>query len=192
MTSTVHPTACVDEGATIGEGSRIWHFVHVSSGARVGRNCSLGQNVFIGDRAEVGNNVKIQNNVSIYDDVFLEDDVFCGPSAVFTNVVNPRAGVERKSEYRPTRVRRGATIGANATIVCGVTLGEYSFIAAGSVVTTDIPDFALAMGVPARVTGWMSAHGEKLNFSGGSELTCPFDGSRYRLDQGKVTRTRAG
>lgn len=174
---TIHPTAIVDEGARIGAGSRVWHWVHVCGGAVIGEKCSLGQNVFIGNRVTLGNSVKVQNNVSVYDDVTLEDGVFCGPSCVFTNVVNPRAEIERKSEYLPTVVERGATIGANATIVCGHRLGTYCFIAAGAVITTDVPAFALMAGVPARRIGWMSKAGGRL----GDDLVCPIDGSRYRL-----------
>lgn len=171
-----HPSAIVDEGARIGKGTRIWHFCHISAGAEIGENCSFGQNVFVANRVRIGNRVKVQNNVSIYDDVVLEDGVFCGPSCVFTNVINPRAEIERKSEYRPTVVRRGATIGANATIVCGHTLGPYSFIAAGAVITKDVPAYALMAGVPARRIGWMSKAGARL----GPDLTCPIDGTRYR------------
>ena len=173
---TVHPTAIVDDGAKIGAGTRVWHWVHVCGGATIGENCSLGQGVFVGNRVVLGNKVKVQNNVSIYDDVNLEEGVFCGPSCVFTNVINPRAEIERKSEYRPTLVRRGATIGANATIVCGHTLGEYCFIAAGAVVTSDVPAYALMAGVPARRIGWMSKAGGRLS----SDLVCPISGVRYR------------
>lgn len=173
---TAHSTAIVDPGATIGEGTRIWHWTHVSSGAVIGRNCSLGQNVYVGNAVVIGNQVKIQNNVSIYDGVTIEDDVFCGPSCVFTNVINPRAAIVRKSEYRKTLVRRGASIGANATIVCGHELGEYCFIGAGAVVTADVPAFALMLGVPARREGWMSGAGARL----GPDLICPLDGTRYR------------
>lgn len=172
-----HDAAIVDDGARIGEGTRIWHWTHVSAGAVIGRGCSLGQNVFIANRVVLGDKVKIQNNVSVYDDVILEDGVFCGPSCVFTNVINPRAEIERKSEYRKTVVRRGATIGANATVVCGHTLGAYCFIAAGAVVTKDVPPFALMAGVPARRIGWMSKAGGRL----GDDLVCPIDGTRYRL-----------
>lgn len=174
---TAHETAIVDAGARIGAGTRIWHWAHVCGGAGIGANCSLGQGVFVGNTVRIGDNVKIQDNVSVYDDVTLEDGVFCGPSCVFTNVNNPRAEVSRKSEYRPTLVRRGATIGANATVVCGHTLGEYCFIAAGAVVTGDVPAYALMAGVPARRIGWMSRAGEKL----GDDLTCPRTGARYRL-----------
>jgi UDP-2-acetamido-3-amino-2,3-dideoxy-glucuronate N-acetyltransferase len=162
MTVTIHPTAIVDDGAQIGEGTRVWHWVHISGGAKVGDRCSFGQNVFVGNDVLIGNNVKVQNNVSIYDAVTLEDDVFCGPSMVFTNVYNPRSAIIRKNEYRRTFVKKGATIGANATIVCGVTLGEYSFIAAGAVVNKDVKPFALMAGVPARQIGWMNAAGERV------------------------------
>ncbi|WP_430397214.1 acyltransferase [Ferrovibrio sp.] len=174
---TAHPTAIVDDGARIGEGTRIWHWVHVCGGAEIGSGCSLGQNVFVGNRVKIGNSVKIQNNVSVYDNVTIEDGVFCGPSMVFTNVFNPRAEVSRKDEYRDTLVKHGASIGANATIVCGVTIGRYAFIGAGAVITKDVPDFALMTGVPARRTGWMSRSGMRL----GRDLVCPLDGSRYRL-----------
>jgi UDP-2-acetamido-3-amino-2,3-dideoxy-glucuronate N-acetyltransferase len=176
----VHPSAIVDDGAAIGPGTRIWHWVHVSSGARIGANCSLGQNVFVAGRAVLGNNVRVQNNVSIYDAVELGDDVFCGPSMVFTNVVNPRSHVPRKDEYRPTRVGRGATLGANSTIVCGHDIGEYAFIGAGAVVTRPVPAHALMLGVPARRTGWMCACGLKLDSAEGSDITCSC-GLRYRI-----------
>ncbi|MBP7063418.1 acyltransferase [Ferrovibrio sp.] len=174
---TAHPTAIIDDGAQIGPRTRIWHWVHVCGGARIGSDCSLGQNVFVANRVSIGNNVKIQNNVSVYDNVTIEDGVFCGPSMVFTNVVNPRAEVSRKDEYRDTLVKRGASIGANATIVCGATIGRYAFIGAGAVITKDVPDFALMVGVPARRMGWMSRAGARL----GADLVCPIDGSRYRL-----------
>jgi UDP-2-acetamido-3-amino-2,3-dideoxy-glucuronate N-acetyltransferase len=178
-----HDSAIVDEGAEIGEGSRIWHFVHVCSGARVGRNVVLGQNVFVSGGAVVGDNCKIQNNVSIYDGVILDDGVFVGPSAVFTNVDNPRATVERKAEFRETRVGPGATLGANCTILCGVTVGSYAFVGAGSVVTSDVKDHALMVGVPARQTAWMSRHGEKLELplSGNGEAVCAATGETYML-----------
>ena len=165
----VHETAIVDAGAQIGNGSRVWHWVHISSGAVIGEKCSFGQNVFVGNKVSIGNNVKVQNNVSIYDNVTIEDDVFCGPSMVFTNVYNPRSAVNRKSEYRDTLVKKGATLGANCTIVCGVTIGENAFIGAGAVVNRDVPDFALVVGVPAKQVGWMSAYGEQLDLElGGS------------------------
>lgn len=174
--ASVHPSAIVDDGATVGEGTRIWHFVHVSGGAVIGENCSIGQNVFVGNQVVIGSNVKIQNNVSVFDSVTLEDGVFCGPSMVFTNVYNPRAEVERKSEYRNTLVKRGATLGANCTIVCGSTIGEYAFVGAATLVNRDVPAFALMVGVPARRIGWMSHAGEKL----GPDLVCPREGRRYR------------
>jgi len=183
---TVHPSAIVDEGAQIGDDTRIWHWVHVSGGARIGRACSFGQNVYVGNRVRIGDNVKVQNNVSIYDNVTLEDGVFCGPSMVFTNVYNPRAEVSRKDEYRDTLVRRGATLGANCTIVCGATIGEYAFVGAGAVVNRDVPAFALMLGVPARQAGWMSRHGERLDLplNGNAETTCPHTGDRYVLRDG--------
>jgi UDP-2-acetamido-3-amino-2,3-dideoxy-glucuronate N-acetyltransferase len=186
MDTFVHPTAIVDDGARIGGGTRIWHWVHVSGGARIGRNCSLGQNVYVGNNVVIGDGVKIQNNVSVYDNVTIEDDVFCGPSMVFTNVYNPRSAVERKSEYRDTVVRRGATLGANCTIVCGVTIGEYAFVGAGTVVNRDVPAFALVVGVPGRRIGWMSRHGERLPLASAGEgfAACPHTGDRYRLTDG--------
>src|SRR5690349_16244399 len=187
MPATIHATAIVDPGAEIGEGSRVWHWVHVSGGARIGRNCSLGQNVFVGNRVVIGDNVKIQNNVSVYDEVTLEDEVFCGPSMVFTNVYNPRSAIPRKDEYRKTLVRRGATLGANCTIVCGVTIGAHAFVGAGAVVNRDVPDFALMLGVPARHAGWMSRFGERLHLpvSGDGEARCEHTGERYLLQGGK-------
>jgi len=192
--ATIHPSAIVDPGATIGDGSRVWHFVHVCGGAVIGRDCSLGQNVFVGNRVRIGDNVKIQNNVSVYDNVTLEDDVFCGPSMVFTNVYNPRSAVSRKSEYRDTVVRRGATLGANCTIVCGVEIGEYAFIGAGAVVNRDVPPFALMLGVPARQAGWMSRHGDRLplQVAGEGEATCPSTGDRYVLEGGVLRVEPAG
>jgi UDP-2-acetamido-3-amino-2,3-dideoxy-glucuronate N-acetyltransferase len=173
----IHESAYVDPGAEIGPETRIWHFSHILPGTRIGARCSIGQNVMIGPNVAVGDGCKIQNNVSLYEGVVLEDDVFCGPSCVFTNVINPRAAIERKREFRPTRVRRGATIGANATIVCGVELGAWCFIGAGAVITRDVPDFALMVGVPARRIGWMSQDGERL----GPDLVCPRSGRRYAL-----------
>ena len=186
---TIHPSAIVDEGAFIGEGSRIWHWVHVCGGARIGNGVSLGQNVFVGNKVVIGDHCKIQNNVSVYDAVELEDDVFCGPSMVFTNVYNPRAAVVRKDEYRRTLVRQGATIGANATIVCGCTIGRYAFVGAGAVVQKDVPDFALVVGVPARQIGWMSRFGERLELplQGSGEAVCLHTGDRYVLDNGKLS-----
>lgn len=186
MTVSVHSTAIVDEGAQIGDGSRIWHWTHICGGARIGKGCSFGQNVFVGNDVAIGDNVKIQNNVSIYDAVTLEDDVFCGPSMVFTNVYNPRAAVARKNEYRRTLVRKGATLGANCTIVCGVTIGEYAFVAAGAVINRDVRPYALMTGVPARQLGWISRHGERLDFpsEGSGEARCPATGERYVLERG--------
>jgi len=184
--TTIHSSAIVDEGAQLGEGCRVWHFVHICARARIGRGCSFGQNVFVGNDVLIGDNVKVQNNVSVYDAVTLEDDVFCGPSMVFTNVYNPRSAVTRKDEYRRTLVKRGATLGANSTIVCGVTVGRFAFIGAGAVINRDVPDFALMLGVPARQAGWMSRHGERLALPLHSdtplEATCPHTGDRYRLN----------
>lgn len=183
MATTIHPSAIVDDGAVLGDDCRVWHFVHISAGARIGARCSFGQNVYVGNDVRIGDNVKIQNNVSVYDAVTLEDDVFCGPSMVFTNVYNPRSAVARKAEYRPTLVRRGATLGANCTIVCGVTVGRHAFVGAGAVVHRDVPDFALVVGVPARQAGWMSRFGERLALplQGDAEAVCPHTGDRYRL-----------
>lgn len=188
--AVIHPSAIVDEGASIGAGTRVWHFVHVCAGARIGERCSLGQNVFVGNRVVIGNNVKIQNNVSVYDNVTIEDDVFCGPSMVFTNVYNPRSAVVRKDEYRDTVVRRGATLGANCTIVCGITIGEHAFVAAGTVANREVKPHALVAGVPGRQIGWMSAHGERipLPLSGTGEWRCPATGDQYRLDGDRLTR----
>ncbi len=176
----IHPTAVVDEGAVVGEGTKIWHFCHVMSGAVIGRGCVLGQNCYVGGSVRVGDRVKVQNNVSLYDGVVIENDVFVGPSAVFTNVESPRAHVSRKAEYQQTLVQRGATIGANATILPGVTLGAHCFVAAGAVVTADVADFALVMGVPARRVGWMSRHGERLEFDAEGRAVCAATGERYR------------
>jgi UDP-2-acetamido-3-amino-2,3-dideoxy-glucuronate N-acetyltransferase len=173
-----HPTAVIDEPASIGDGTRIWHFSHVMSGAKVGARCTFGQNVFVGVRAVVGDGCRVQNNVSVYDGVVLEDEVFVGPSAVFTNVVNPRAFIDRKTEYRETRVRHGATIGANATIVCGRDIGEFAFVAAGAVVSRDVPAYALVMGVPARVMGWVCRCAARLE-KAGDVLRCIACGSEY-------------
>ena len=183
----VHESSYVDDGAIIGKGSKIWHFSHVMSGAVIGERCNLGQNVVVMPGTRLGNNVKVQNNVSIYEGVEIEDDVFCGPSCVFTNVINPRSHVSRKSEYQRTLVRRGASIGANATIVCGSTLGQYAFIGAGAVVTSDVPDYALMVGVPARRVGWMCQCGLRLELHQG-EGACPSCGASYRESGGRLTR----
>ena len=189
MATTIHSSAIVDDGAVLGPDCRVWHFVHISAGARIGARCSLGQNVYVGNDVRIGDNVKIQNNVSVYDAVTLEDDVFCGPSMVFTNVYNPRSAVTRKDEYRRTLVRRGATLGANSTIVCGTTIGRYAFVGAGAVINRDVPDFALMVGVPARQVGWMSRFGERLELplSGAGETTCKHTSDRYRLQDDRVT-----
>ena len=179
----VHQSSYVDDGAVIGAGSKIWHFSHIMAGAVIGERCNLGQNVVVMPRTRLGNDVKVQNNVSIYEGVTLEDDVFCGPSCVFTNVINPRSHVSRKAEYKPTLVRRGATIGANATVVCGVTLGEYAFIGAGAVITTDVPAFGLMVGVPARRVGWMCQCGVRLKVEGGRAV-CGACGSEYSETSG--------
>ncbi|TMN36384.1 acyltransferase [Pseudoalteromonas sp. S2755] len=184
-----HESALVDDGAQIGEGSRVWHFAHVCGGAKIGAGCSLGQNVFVGNKVEIGNNVKIQNNVSVYDNVYLEDDVFCGPSMVFTNVYNPRSFIERKTEYRDTRVQQGATLGANCTIVCGVTIGSYALIGAGAVVNKDVPPFALMVGVPAKQIGWISKYGEQLDLplEGEGRCVCPHTGEQYVLNGNQLS-----
>ena len=189
MAVVIHPSAIVDDGAQLGAGTRVWHFAHVSSGARIGTQCSLGQGVYVGNDVLVGHNVKIQNNVSVYDAVTLEDDVFCGPSMVFTNVHNPRSAVPRKGECRRTLVKRGATLGANCTVVCGITIGEYAFVGAGALVSRDVPAFALMVGVPARRIGWMSRHGDRLALpaSGQGDATCPATGEHYRLEGDTLT-----
>lgn len=190
MNVTVHSSAIVDDGAQIGEGSRVWHFVHVCGQAQIGRGVSLGQNVFVGNKVVIGDNCKVQNNVSVYDNVTLEDGVFCGPSMVFTNVYNPRSLIDRKDEYRNTLVKRGATLGANCTIVCGVTIGAFAFVGAGAVVQQDVPDFALMVGVPARQIGWMSEYGERLDLpiKGSGVAVCEKTGDRYVLDGQQVLR----
>lgn len=192
MNYFAHDSAIIDDGAKIGDDSRIWHWVHICADAIIGQKCSLGQNVFVGNRVIIGNNVKIQNNVSVYDNVIIEDDVFCGPSMVFTNVYNPRSAVSRKDEYKNTLVKRGATLGANCTIVCGNTIGQYAFIGAGSVVTHDVADFALMVGVPARQIGWMSSYGERLDLpltaEEAIETTCPHTSETYRLENGLVQK----
>lgn len=181
-----HETAVVDEGAEIGPGSSIWHFVHVCGGAKIGRAVSLGQNVFVGNRVVIGDRCKIQNNVSVYDNVYLDDEVFCGPSMVFTNVYNPRSGIERKDQYRDTRIKKGATLGANCTIICGVNVGQYAFVGAGAVVNQAVPDYALVVGVPAVQIGWMSEFGEQLEMplNGNADATCNASGDHYRLVDG--------
>ena len=188
-----HPSAIVDKGAQIGDNSRVWHFVHVCGGAQIGRGVSLGQNVFVGNKVVIGDNCKIQNNVSVYDNVVLEEGVFCGPSMVFTNVHNPRSLIERKDQYRNTLVKKGATLGANCTIVCGVTIGEYAFIGAGAVVNKDVSAFALMVGVPARQIGWMSEYGEQLDLplQGQAEVTCPHTQARYVLNNDLVSKVGA-
>ena len=189
----IHESAVVDEGAQIGKGSRIWHFVHICGGATIGENCSFGQNVFVGNDVSIGDNCKIQNNVSVYDSVVLEDDVFCGPSMVFTNVYNPRSAVTRKDEYRRTHVKRGATLGANSTLVCGITIGSYAFIGAGAVVNKDVPDFALVVGVPGKQIGWMSRFGEQLQLplNGSGQVKCQHTGELYLLDEGRLSLKRS-
>ena len=186
----LHASAIVDEGASIGSGSRVWHFAHVCAGAEIGENCSLGQNVFISNKVVIGNGCKVQNNVSVYDNVILEEDVFCGPSMVFTNVYNPRSFVERKDEYRNTLVKIGATLGANCTIVCGVTIGAYAFVGAGAVINRDVPDYALMVGVPARQVGWMSQYGERLPLplKGDAKAECQHTGSKYVLNGSQVIK----
>ncbi len=183
----VHQSAIVDCGATIGKGSKIWHFSHVMPQAIIGQNCSLGQNVFIGNKVTLGKNVKVQNNVSIYEGVICEDDVFLGPSVVFTNVINPRSAIQRKSEYRSTIVKKGASIGANATIICGVTIGKFAFVGAGAVVTKNVPNYALIVGNPARQIGWMSEAGYRLHFNDSQIASCEEENRKYLLKDGQVT-----
>ena len=187
---TVHDTAIVDPGAQIGAGSRIWHWVHVCGGARIGRNVSLGQNVFVGNKVRIGDNCKIQNNVSVYDNVTLEEGVFCGPSMVFTNVYNPRSLIERKDQYRDTHIGKGATLGANCTVVCGVDIGAFAFVGAGAVITKDVKPYALMVGVPAKQIGWMSEFGEQLELplKGNASCVCEHTGDTYRLLDGSVVR----
>ncbi len=187
---TVHPTAIVDDGAQIGEGSRVWHWVHVCGGAKIGKGVSLGQNVFVGNKVSIGDHCKIQNNVSVYDNVTLEEGVFCGPSMVFTDVYNPRSLIERKSEYRNTLVKKGATLGANCTIVCGTTIGEYAFVGAGAVINKDVKPYALVVGVPARQIGWMSDYGEQLDLplEGSAQTQCQHTGDRYTLSGNTLTK----
>lgn len=189
----IHETAIVDTGAIIGNNTRVWHWSHICGGATIGDNCSLGQNVFVGNKVRIGDNVKVQNNVSIYDEVEIENDVFCGPSMVFTNVYNPRSFINRKDEYRKTLIMRGATLGANCTIICGVTIGEYAFIGAGAVVNQSVAPFALIVGVPAKQIGWMSAYGERMDLpiSGTGSWTCPHTGDTYQLLEQHLTQTRA-
>lgn len=185
-----HETAIVDDGAQIGEDSRVWHFVHVCGGAKIGKGVSLGQNVFVGNRVVIGDHCKVQNNVSVYDNVFLEEGVFCGPSMVFTNVYNPRSLIERKDQYRDTLVKKGATLGANCTIVCGITIGAYAFVGAGAVVNKDVPAYALMVGVPAKQIGWMSEFGEQLDLplQGQAQVTCSHTGAVYQLDGTTLTK----
>lgn len=189
MGYSCHPTAVIDDGAQIGDGSRVWHWVHICGGAIIGEGVSLGQNVFIGNKVTIGDRCKIQNNVSVYDNVYLEEGVFCGPSMVFTNVYNPRALIDRKSEYKTTLIKKGSTLGANCTIVCGVIIGEYAFVGAGAVINKDVKPYALMVGVPAKQIGWMSQYGEKLDLplEGEAETTCPYTQHKYLLKNGQVT-----
>jgi UDP-2-acetamido-3-amino-2,3-dideoxy-glucuronate N-acetyltransferase len=189
MNYQVHETAIIDKGAQIGDGSRVWQWVHICGGAKIGFGVSLGQNVFVGNKVIIGDKCKIQNNVSVYDNIYLEEGVFCGPSMVFTNVYNPRSLIERKDEYRDTFVKKGATLGANCTIICGTTIGKFAFVGAGAVVNKDVPDYALMVGVPAKQIGWMSEYGEKLDFpiTGNAKTTCEYTGKKYRLKDGQVS-----
>ena len=188
MTDGIHSSAIIDKGAQIGKGTKVWHWVHICGNAKIGKKCTLGQNVFIGNEVIVGNNCKIQNNVSIFDAVTLEDDVFCGPNMVFTNVYNPRSFIDRKKEYRETLVKKGATLGANSTIICGITIGEYAFIGAGALINTNVKPYALMAGVPAKQIGWMSAYGEKLNLpiTGKGNVKCSHTGIEYTLQQNEI------
>lgn len=190
MSYYAHPTAVIDENNEIGDGTKIWHFSHIMSDCRIGKNCNIGQNVVVSPGVVLGNNVKVQNNVSVYTGVICEDEVFLGPSMVFTNVINPRSAVSRKTEYLKTHVGYGATIGANATIICGNRIGKYAFIGAGAVVTKDVPDYALVLGNPARQTGWMSERGYKLSFNEGGDAFCPESGEKYRFEEGIVKKIR--
>lgn len=187
---TIHPSAIIDEGAQIGEGTRVWHWVHICGGAKIGKEVSLGQNVFVGNKVSIADKCKIQNNVSVYDNVTLEEGVFCGPSMVFTNVYNPRSHIERKSEYRNTLVKRGAALGANCTIICGVTIGDFAFVGAGAVVNKDVKPYALVVGVPARQIGWMSEYGEQLclPLQGHAEMLCQHTGARYLLEGDRLNK----
>ncbi len=191
MNYKAHPTAIIDEGCEIGEGTSIWHFSHIMPGCRIGKKCNIGQNVVISPDVVIGNNVKVQNNVSIYTGVICEDDVFLGPSMVFTNVINPRSAISRKDQYLKTIVHKGASIGANATIVCGHNIGYYAFIGAGAVVTKEVPDFALVMGNPARQNGWMSEYGQKLIFDKEGMAICPESNEVYLLKDGKVSKKQS-
>ncbi len=186
MSFTVHSTAIVDDNVTIGDGTKIWHFAHICPGAKIGANCIFGQNTMVANDVVIGSNVKVQNNVAIYTGTVIEDDVFLGPSCVLTNVTNPRSQVKRHSLYEKTLIRRGTTIGANATIVCGITLGRYSFIAAGAVIAKDVPDYGFIMGLPGRLRGWMSRHGHLLNFNNAGRATCPESGFEYELKDNSV------
>lgn len=194
MSYSKHESAVVDEGAKIGDGSRVWHFVHVCAGAEIGKGVSLGQNVFVGNRVRIGDYCKIQNNVSVYDNVYLEEGVFCGPSMVFTNVYNPRSLIERKDQYRDTLIKKGATLGANCTIVCGITVGEFAFVGAGAVVNKDVPAYALMVGVPAKQIGWMSEFGEQLDLplTGSGEVICQHTGAKYILNGNSISKISLG